>query len=82
MIVLILSALAFSSIAILVAKIVTKATTNAQKGQPYECGIPTRGKTWTQLNVGYYLFALIFLIVRHLRRAPTAPALSTKGGSG
>ena len=62
MIVLILSALAFSSIAILVAKIVTKATTNAQKGQPYECGIPTRGKTWTQLNVGYYLFALIFLI--------------------
>ena len=62
MIVLILSALAFSSIAILVAKVVTKATTNAQKGQPYECGIPTRGKTWTQLNVGYYLFALIFLI--------------------
>ena len=62
MIVLILSALAFSFNAILVAKIVTKATTNAQKGQPYECGIPTRGKTWTQLNVGYYLFALIFLI--------------------
>src|SRR6187200_3010280 len=62
MIVLILAALAFSAIAILVAKIVTKATTNAQKGEPYECGIPTSGKTWVQLNVGYYLFALIFLI--------------------
>jgi NADH:ubiquinone oxidoreductase subunit 3 (subunit A) len=62
MIVLILAALTFSSIAILVAKLVTKATTNLQKGQPYECGIPTQGKTWTQLNVGYYLFALIFLI--------------------
>ncbi|MDB5275117.1 NADH-quinone oxidoreductase subunit A [Ferruginibacter paludis] len=62
MIVLILAALTFSSIAILIAKIVTKATTNKQKGQPYECGIPTQGKTWTQLNVGYYLFALIFLI--------------------
>jgi len=62
MIILILAALAFSIIAILVAKIVTKATTNKQKGEPYECGIPTQGKTWVQLNVGYYLFALIFLI--------------------
>ncbi|MFN8242852.1 MAG: NADH-quinone oxidoreductase subunit A [Ferruginibacter sp.] len=62
MIVLILAALAFSSIAILIAKILTKTTTNPQKGEPYECGIPTQGKTWIQLNVGYYLFALIFLI--------------------
>jgi NADH:ubiquinone oxidoreductase subunit 3 (subunit A) len=62
MIVLILAAVAFSSIAILIAKVLTRATTNPQKGEPYECGIPTQGKTWTQLNVGYYLFALIFLI--------------------
>lgn len=62
MIVLIIAALAFSSIAILIAKLVTKATKNPQKGQPYECGIPTTGKTQIQLNVGYYLFALIFLI--------------------
>jgi len=62
MIVLIIAALAFSFMALLVAKIFTKATVNPQKGEPYECGIPTRGKTWTQLNVGYYLFALIFLI--------------------
>ena len=62
MIVLILAGLTFSIIAILIAKVVTKSTTNLQKGQPYECGIPTKGKTWIQLNVGYYLFALIFLI--------------------
>ncbi len=62
MIVLILAGLTFSVIAIMIAKVVTKSTTNPQKGQPYECGIPTRGKTWIQLNVGYYLFALIFLI--------------------
>jgi NADH:ubiquinone oxidoreductase subunit 3 (subunit A) len=62
MIVLIIAAIAFSSIAILVAKLLTKATTNKQKAEPYECGIPTKGKTWVQLNVGYYLFALIFLI--------------------
>jgi len=62
MIILILAALAFSCFAILIAKLVTKATTNPQKGEPYECGIPTTGKTWVQLNVGYYLFALIFLV--------------------
>lgn len=62
MIVLIIAAIAFSSIAILIAKLVTKATTNKQKLEPYECGVPTQGKTWTQLNVGYYLFALIFLV--------------------
>lgn len=62
MVVLILAGLAFSVIAILVAGLVTKATKNKQKAEPYECGIPTTGKTWVQLNVGYYLFALIFLI--------------------
>ena len=62
MIILIIAALAFSSIAILISKLVTTATKNPQKGEPYECGIPTTGKTWTQMNVGYYLFALIFLI--------------------
>ncbi|MEO7265403.1 MAG: NADH-quinone oxidoreductase subunit A [Ferruginibacter sp.] len=62
MIVLILAGLAFSIIAILIAKLVTKGTKNAHKSEPYECGIPTIGKTWIQLNVGYYLFALVFLI--------------------
>ncbi|MFZ1533739.1 MAG: NADH-quinone oxidoreductase subunit A [Chitinophagaceae bacterium] len=62
LIVLIIAAVAFSGIAILIAKFVLKASTNKQKGEPYECGIPTHGKTWIQLNVGYYLFALIFLI--------------------
>lgn len=62
LIVLIIAALAFASIAIMVAKVLTRATTNPQKGEPYECGIPTTGKTWRQLNIGYYLFALIFLI--------------------
>ncbi len=62
MIVLIIAAIAFSGIAVLVSKVVLKATKNPQKGETYECGIPTQGKTWTQLNVGYYLFALIFLV--------------------
>ena len=32
------------------------------KSDPYECGIPTEGPTWIQFKVGYYLFAIIYLI--------------------
>ena len=33
-----------------------------QKFEAYECGIPTRGKSWMQFRVGYYLFAILFLM--------------------
>jgi NADH-quinone oxidoreductase subunit A len=62
MIILILAAVTFSGIAMVLSRAVLKAGKNPQKGEPYECGIPTTGKTWVQFNVGYYLFALIFLI--------------------
>ena len=35
---------------------------NKQKAEPYECGIPTRGRSWVQFRVGYYLFAILFLM--------------------
>src|ERR1700704_4163238 len=56
LIVLMIAAVSFSGIAILISKFVLKATTNKQKGEPYECGIPTQGPSWIQFNVGYYLF--------------------------
>jgi len=62
LIVLIAAAIAFSAGGILIAKIFVKGSKNLQKGQAYECGIPTVGTPWNQFNVGYYLFALIFLI--------------------
>lgn len=60
--VLIGAAIAFSAGGIAIAKIFVKGTKNPQKGQAYECGIPSVGSPWNQFNVGYYLFALIFLI--------------------
>lgn len=62
LIVLIGAAIAFSAGGIAIAKIFVKGTKNSQKGQAYECGIPSVGSPWNQFNVGYYLFALIFLI--------------------
>ena len=62
LIVLILAALIFSAGGILIGQLFNKGSRNAQKGEPYECGIPTKTSPWNQFNVGYYLFALLFLI--------------------
>ncbi len=35
---------------------------NKVKSQPYECGEHTVGPSWVHFNVGYYLFALLFLV--------------------
>jgi NADH:ubiquinone oxidoreductase subunit 3 (subunit A) len=62
LIALIIAAIAFSAGGILVGKILVKGSKNPAKGQAYECGIPSSGSPWNQFHVGYYLFALIFLI--------------------
>jgi len=48
--------------AILFSTFVPPKSFNKQKFEPYECGIPTMGISWLQFNVGYYLFAILYLI--------------------
>ena len=48
--------------AYVVARLVGPRSYNPVKGQPFECGIPTRGTSWIPVNVGYYLFAILFLM--------------------
>jgi NADH:ubiquinone oxidoreductase subunit 3 (subunit A) len=33
-----------------------------QKNATYECGLEAKGDAWMQLNVSYYLYAIVFLI--------------------
>ncbi len=42
--------------------LISHKSDNAQKRDPYECGMETIGSTWIQFKVGYYLFAILFLI--------------------
>lgn len=62
LIVVILTAIALVGIALGVARIVSPRSYNRQKGEAYECGIPTRGRSWMQFKSGYYLFAILFLM--------------------
>ena len=48
--------------AILFSTFVAPTSLNQQKSEAYECGVPSKGIAWLQFNVGYYLFALLFLV--------------------
>ncbi len=49
-------------VALLFSSYVPPTSSNPMKFEPYECGIETVGNTWLQYTVGYYLFAILFLI--------------------
>ncbi len=48
--------------ALAIAGLIAPRSYNAQKGEAYECGIPTHGTSWMQFKAGYYLFAILFLM--------------------
>ena len=48
--------------AYVLAKLIGPRSYNPVKGEPFECGIPTRGSSWLPSHIGYYLFAILFLM--------------------
>ncbi len=62
LLILFLSGLFFAALAIGMGNLLSYKRYNPIKGEPYECGVETQGATWVQFNVGYYLFALVFLV--------------------
>ena len=70
--------------AVLFSSLVPPKSYNEQKFEPYECGIPTIGGAWLQYTVGYYLFAILFLIfeVETVFIFPWAVMMKTAGMVG
>lgn len=48
--------------ALIIAWLIGPRSYTEKKGEPYECGIPSRGDSMAQFHVGYYLFAILFLM--------------------
>lgn len=57
-----LTGVALVFLALWIAKMISPRSFNPQKGEAYECGIPTRGDSMAQFHIGYYLFAILFLM--------------------
>ena len=62
LIVVVLTAISLVTIALGIARFISPRSYNPQKGETYECGISTQGDSWMQFKVGYYLFAILFLM--------------------
>ena len=79
-----LTSLTLVGAALLVARFVSPRSWNQLKGQPYECGIPTRGDSWMQFRVGYYLFAILYLVfdVETVLLFPWAVIMKNLGAQG
>ncbi len=45
-----------------ISNLISHKSDNPQKREPYESGMVTKGPTWVQFKVGYYLFAILFLV--------------------
>ena len=62
LVVVFIVAITLVAAALFLAGIMSPQSFNPQKGEPYECGIPTHGASWMQFKVGDYLFAILFLM--------------------
>jgi NADH-quinone oxidoreductase subunit A len=54
--------LLFAIIPLLLAAMITPFRPGQTKNDTYECGLETRGDTWIQFRVQYYIIALAFLV--------------------
>ena len=70
--------------ALLIARLISPRSFSVKKSEPYECGIPTAGDSVTQFKVGYYLFAILFLVfdVETVFLYPWAVVCKALGPSG
>ena len=62
LITVLLTAITLVAGAYIVAKLIGPRSYNKVKGEPYECGIPTKGSSWLPMHVGFFLFAILFLM--------------------
>jgi len=57
-----LMGLGFVLVTFFIARLLRPHRPSKIKRQSYECGEQIMGQSWIQYNVGYYIFALIFVI--------------------
>ncbi|MBI2955126.1 MAG: NADH-quinone oxidoreductase subunit A [Chloroflexi bacterium] len=55
-------AIAFGILPLVIALAIRPKKPNPVKLSTYECGLETVGPSWIQFHVGFYLYALVFVI--------------------
>ena len=81
-IVFLVAGIVFVGGGMIASSLLAPTSKNKHKDEPYECGLPTEGPTHVQFKVGYYLFAILFLIfdVEMVFLVPWAVVMKEVGG--
>ena len=66
LVVVILTAIALVAVALGIARAVSPRSYNPQKGEAYECGIPTRGRSWMQTHGTHFTGRAAAELTRHV----------------
>ena len=61
-IVFLLVAVAFPLLPLVLARLIAPRRPTPTKNDTYECGLTYKGDAWVQFRVGYYVYALIYVI--------------------
>jgi NADH:ubiquinone oxidoreductase subunit 3 (subunit A) len=60
--VFLLVAVAFPLLPLAIARLVAPRRPTQTKNDTYECGLTSKGDAWVQFRVGYYIYALVYVI--------------------
>lgn len=60
--ILLVIAIVFGILPLMISMVIRPKKPNPVKLSTYECGLETIGPTWVQFHVGFYLYALVFVI--------------------
>ena len=61
-VVFLLVAVAFPLLPLVLARLIAPRRPTPSKNDAYECGLNSKGDPWVQFRVGYYIYALIYVI--------------------
>jgi NADH:ubiquinone oxidoreductase subunit 3 (subunit A) len=61
-VVFLLVAMAFPLLPLALAWLIAPRRPAATKNDTYECGLTSKGDAWVQFRVGYYIYALVYVI--------------------
>ena len=58
----VLFGLSFAGVAVALSNVLSHQRPSREKGRTYECGVEPIGPPWVQFRIGYYVYALLFVI--------------------
>lgn len=58
----VLVGIVFVMVTVTLSNLISHQRPSVEKSKTYECGVPPIGPPWVQFRIGYYVYALLFVV--------------------